>query len=283
MEVKNHDDEDDAFAGAEFKTVMAKSGFIPGDTLEKLSAARSYVVPIYRSDGKRGTGSFVAQHKEDTFHCVVVMTSNHVLPDAATASRAHYKLGMARFKLFPDVFFVTDKDLGFTFVAAVPPFGYHALVQFLPPSAPMPGHQSQLFLLQFPSASDSDSGDIGWSSGAMIASPSDADPNCCHYQVTTEYGISGAPVFDANGFVISLYGKRLPLRHPNGGEVLCDLPGSDALIVFQPGVHDKSWIVWKCIQGTGIHSITSKLRLLGGSLDSSHIHDRIFKSLLDRC
>ena len=109
--------------GSCFELILDASNLLPFDFLRTGDRLGRAVVKIERGDGAAGTGFLVAPD--------ILLTNNHVLPDAETAASA---VALANFEtsptsdrlgrtatvpLDPQTLFVTNADLDFTFCAVV--------------------------------------------------------------------------------------------------------------------------------------------------------------------
>ncbi len=187
-----------------------------------LHAARS-VGRISRMGGAMtGTGVLVGHD--------VVLTNNHVLQSAAEARASEFDLdfeenrfGAAKrsrhFELDPDRFFMTHKDLDFSFVAVQPhsdidaplgEFGWHALIR----------EQGKIRLgdpvnLIHHPLGQTKSVTVHNSNFLYLVETKDLS-DFCWYSSDTEPGSSGAPVFNNRWEIVALHHRSIPKQRDDG-------------------------------------------------------------------
>jgi endonuclease G len=204
-------------AGEVLERIVGTPDFIGINYLESGVTAAHAVGRVNIGDGKGkvagyGTGSLVAPH--------VLLTNNHVLPDAETARASVVELdfedgpdGQARqshrFPLAPDALFITDKGLDFALVAVDPGaaalagYGFNPLIEA----------EGKAIIGDFVTIVQHPRGErkqIALRENRIV----DVVESMLHYEADTEPGSSGSPVFNDQWEVVALHHASVPASGP---------------------------------------------------------------------
>jgi endonuclease G len=164
-----------------------------------------------------GTGALVAPN--------LLITNNHVLPNAAMAQRSLAEFDFEDditftpkvsrlFRLLPEQLFVTHRDLDFTLVAVAPtandgtPLANYGYLRLLAdPGKLIKGEY--VALIQHP---DGNAKQAALRENQVIW----ADDSFIHYETDTQPGSSGAPVFNDQWFMVALHHSGVPRTDGQG-------------------------------------------------------------------
>ena len=207
------------------------------------SAARTVGRIVICAAGGRvigyGTGSLVGPG--------LVLTNNHVLQDAAAAAQSRiefdYQLGLdgtpaqsTSFRLRPEQFFLTDRDLDYSLVAVEPrnprggvleAYGWNRLIE-------AEGKVILGELLNIVQHPNGEPKQLAMRENKLV----DLLENFLHYQTDTAPGSSGSPVFNDQGEVLGLHHSGVP-RKDRAGRILAIGGGPWTRIM---GEHRIDWI-----------------------------------------
>ena len=185
------------------------------------AAARAVGRIVICGEGGRvagyGTGSLVGAN--------LVLTNNHVLEDPQTAAQSHiefgYQLGLdgtpsqsASFKLAPDRFFLTSRELDYSLVAVedrnssggeITAFGWSALIE----SEGKAILGELLNIVQHPNGEPKQ---LAMRENQLV----DLLDKFLHYKTDTAPGSSGSPVFNDQWEIVGLHHSGVPHKDKSG-------------------------------------------------------------------
>lgn len=192
--------------------VFGENNLLPFHFLRTGDRLGRAVVKIRRADGATGTGFLVAPD--------IVLTNNHVLPDVATAAKAH---AVANYEeppdgdpaprsfegdLAPGRLFVTQQDLDFTFCGVLGLQGQGTIP--LARDSLTLGPSEVVNIIQHPRGRPKE---IAIQDNQVVK----ANGVVVHYVCDTEPGSSGSPVFDNRWRLVALHHASISSDAPGGG------------------------------------------------------------------
>ncbi|MBN1643078.1 MAG: endonuclease [Anaerolineae bacterium] len=232
-------------------------------------------VHIYEPSGRRagyGTGFMVSPR--------LLLTNNHVLPDALTASCAqiefNYQVGLdgkplptVFFRLVPGEFFLTDPTLDYALVAVSPrrvggqdplAFGWNRLIE--QQGKVIKGEY--LNIIQHP---DGKPKQLVLRENQLI----DVLDDFLHYRTDTRPGSSGSPVLNDQWELVALHHSGVPQRDDEGQ------------ILTRSGARWRSWmgehaIAWIANEGARISRIVKHIQRQALSPDQKRLRAEMFEA-----
>jgi endonuclease G len=239
--------------------IIGEPDFLGAEFLEKGLAVARFVgrVNIRSTTGVTrgfGTGFMVSPR--------LLITNNHVLENAASASFSHIEfdyqrdrrglmLPVSTFRLQPDVFFMTDKALDYTIVAVNPTsFNNQPLSNFA--WSRLIVDQGKILITQPVNIIQHPRGEIKQivlRKNELI----DILPDFAHYAADTQQGSSGACVCNDLWEVVALHHSGVPDMDQNGNILTND--GS----IFTDGM-DPETIRWVANEGVRVSSIVNDVK-----------------------
>lgn len=219
-----------------------------------------------------GTGSLVSPR--------LLLTNNHVVPKAATASRATLEFGYVvgvdgrpgrtlSFEFEPDVLFVTDRALDYTLVAVqeqnhdgepLAQFGWNPLIEA--EGKVVTGEM--LNIVQHPSGEPKQ---LAMRENRLV----DLLENFLHYETDTAGGSSGAPVFNDGWEVVGLHRSGVPRRDPQGRKLAI----GGGLWAPEMGEHRIDWIA---NEGVRISRIVKHVKAQELEPEAARLREEMFES-----
>ena len=239
--------------------ILGSNDLMPINYLSRgLKVGRSVCrIHVHRPNGRPdsyGTGFMISP--------TLLLTNNHVLPDAEFAQRSQIEFdyeydenfqlqGSHFFALKPDRFFYTNAALDFTLVAVSPisrtgkPLGEFGFLELIEESGKALIDE-KVSLIQHPRGTYKQ---VAIRENRVLNYFEDF----IHYQTDTEPGSSGSPVFNDQWDVVALHNAGIPKRNSNGKILKRD--GR----IYQAGDPEDS-IDWIANQGIRISSIFKHLK-----------------------
>jgi endonuclease G len=206
----------------------------------------------------------------------LLMTNNHVLPDAAGAvhSQAEFdhQLGpggalgpSAAFALEPGVFFVTDQALDFTVVAVASNGGGRSLAEFgWNPLIELEGKVILHELLNIVQHPNGEPKQLALRENRLV----DLVEDFLHYETDTAPGSSGSPVFNDQWEVVGLNHSGVPRRDSQGA--ILARSGEPWTPAMGEGAID-----WVANEGVRVSRICRRLRSLSLSGSQAELRDQL--------
>jgi endonuclease G, mitochondrial len=235
--------------------IIAENDLQPSLFLGRGTAIAESVGRISLADGGAGTGFLVGRR--------LLLTNNHVLPDAATAAGAFvefdFELGPdgrpeapAAFDLDPDTLFLTDAGIDASLVAVAPAsgvvagdkYGWNKLLK----------QQGKIVIGEAANVIGHPSGrrkEIAVRHNRLL----DQLPDFLHYEADTEPGNSGSPVFNDQWEVVALHHSGVPRTNDAGQWLTTD--GA----VWDRSMGDAA-VAWVANEGARISVVLTRLRAL---------------------
>ncbi|MFC5139299.1 trypsin-like serine peptidase [Actinomycetospora rhizophila] len=235
--------------------IIAENDLQPSLFLGRGTAIAESVGRISLPGGGAGTGFLVGRR--------LLLTNNHVLPDAATAGGSFvefdFELGPdgrpeapAAFDLDPDTLFLTDADIDASLVAVAPRsgvvagdrYGWNRLLK----------QQGKIVIGEAANVIGHPSGrrkEIAVRHNRLL----DQLPDFLHYEADTEPGNSGSPVFNDQWEVVALHHSGVPRTNDAGQWLAVD--GR----VWDRSMGDAA-VDWVANEGARISVVLTRLRAL---------------------
>lgn len=248
--------------------IIAENDLQPSLFLGRGTAIAESVGRISLADGGAGTGFLVGRR--------LLLTNNHVLPDAASAAGAFvefdFELGTdgrpeapAAFDLDPGTLFLTDAEIDASLVAVAPASGVVAGEKY---------GWNKLLTQQGKIVIGEAANVIGHPSGRRkeIAVRHnrllDQLPDFLHYEADTEPGNSGSPVFNDQWEVVALHHSGVPRTNDAGQWLTTD--GA----VWDRSMGDAA-VAWVANEGARISVVLTRLRALARSPAQTALLDEL--------
>jgi len=235
--------------------IIAENDLQPSLFLGRGTAIAESVGRISLADGGAGTGFLVGRR--------LLLTNNHVLPDAASAAGAFvefdFELGPdgrpeapAAFDLDPGTLFLTDAEIDASLVAVAPArgvvagdkYGWNKLLK----------QQGKIVIGEAANVIGHPSGrrkEIAVRHNRLL----DQLPDFLHYEADTEPGNSGSPVFNDQWEVVALHHSGVPRTNDAGQWLTTD--GA----VWDRSMGDAA-VAWVANEGARISVVLTRLRAL---------------------
>jgi V8-like Glu-specific endopeptidase len=235
--------------------IIAENDLQPSLFLGRGTAIAESVGRIALADGGAGTGFLVGRR--------LLLTNNHVLPDAASAAGAFvefdFELGPdgrpeapAAFDLDPGTLFLTDAEIDASLVAVAPArgvvagdkYGWNKLLK----------QQGKIVIGEAANVIGHPSGrrkEIAVRNNRLL----DQLPDFLHYEADTEPGNSGSPVFNDQWEVVALHHSGVPRTNDAGQWLTTD--GA----VWDRSMGDAA-VAWVANEGARISVVLTRLRAL---------------------
>lgn len=248
--------------------IIAENDLQPSLFLGRGSAIAESVGRISLADGGAGTGFLVGRR--------LLLTNNHVLPDAATAAGAFvefdFELGPdgrpeapAAFDLDPDTLFLTDAGIDASLVAVAPAsgvlagdrYGWNRLLR----------QQGKIVIGEAANVIGHPSGrrkEIAVRNNRLL----DQLPDFLHYEADTEPGNSGSPVFNDQWEVVALHHSGVPRTDDDGRRLTTD--GR----VWDRSMGDAA-VDWVANEGARISVVLARLRALADTPARTAVLDEL--------
>jgi endonuclease G len=237
--------------------------FLPGGSRRAAAVGRVVLRTPGGASAGFGTGFLVAPN--------VILTNNHVLPDAASAAPSQIQFAYVEDRggqiatvpvgLQPDRLFVTDEALDFTLVATAPttadgsPVAARGWVPLIGPSGKaLVGEPVNI--IQHPGGRPQQ---IAIHDNTVV----DVVDAFLHYTTDTDRGSSGSPVFNNDWDLAALHHSGVPERDAQGN-ILLTTGG-----IWDGGSATADLISWVANEGVRISAIVEHLRqrLADGRVD----------------
>ncbi len=251
---------------------LISAAFLEGGTRASRAVGRILITAEGGRVAGYGTGSLVSPS--------LVLTNNHVLEDAQSAAQARiefdYVLGLdgtpsqsASFKLEPDRFFLTSRELDYSLVAVeersssggeLARYGWNPLIEV--EGKAILGEM--LNIVQHPNGEPKQ---LAMRENKLL----DLLDDYLHYETDTAPGSSGSPVFNDQWEIVGLHHSGVPKKN-KAGKILA-IGGS--LWTRAMGEHRIDWLANEGVRISRIIKDVKAQKLGGGQ---SRLRDQLFEA-----